>query len=226
MGRITDLVSGDEHRITVGIVDDHELVLESMASWLAEYAHECDVRMTATSWNQCLTQEQFPPRVLIMDYALGDDVSIEARVLTCRAAGAEVIVVSAYLTPELEQRCLSAGAARCVSKSSSMTAIRQAVSETVGVPLPGASSPSNSSVVTDRDTPRGVRVRLSPSEARALVLYSQGLAMGEIANAMNVQFETAKTFIRRVREKYARAGRPASQRAELVRRAAEDGYLT
>jgi hypothetical protein len=28
-----------------------------------------------------------------------------------------------------------------------------------------------------------------------------------------------------VREKYARIGRPASKKAELIRRAAEDGYL-
>ncbi|GMA94387.1 hypothetical protein GCM10025881_12110 [Pseudolysinimonas kribbensis] len=42
---------------------------------------------------------------------------------------------------------------------------------------------------------------------------------------MGVQYETAKTYLRRVREKYARAGRPASKKAELVRRAAEDGLL-
>ena len=30
---------------------------------------------------------------------------------------------------------------------------------------------------------------------------------------------------RRVREKYAKVDRPASKKAELIRRAAEDGYL-
>ena len=42
---------------------------------------------------------------------------------------------------------------------------------------------------------------------------------------MDVGYETAKTYLRRVREKYARAGRPASRKAELIRRAAEDGFL-
>ena len=42
---------------------------------------------------------------------------------------------------------------------------------------------------------------------------------------MNVQYETAKTYLRRVREKYAKVDRPASKKAELIRRAAEDGYL-
>jgi DNA-binding CsgD family transcriptional regulator len=47
----------------------------------------------------------------------------------------------------------------------------------------------------------------------------------QVADEMNVQYETAKTYLRRVREKYARAGRPASRKSELTRRAAEDGYL-
>ncbi len=42
---------------------------------------------------------------------------------------------------------------------------------------------------------------------------------------MHVQYETAKTYLRRVREKYAKVGRPASKKAELIVRAAEDGYL-
>jgi hypothetical protein len=42
---------------------------------------------------------------------------------------------------------------------------------------------------------------------------------------MDVGYETAKTYLRRVREKYARAGRPASRKSELIRRAAEDGFL-
>ncbi|WP_268891234.1 hypothetical protein [Agromyces humi] len=42
---------------------------------------------------------------------------------------------------------------------------------------------------------------------------------------MDVGYETAKTYLRRVREKYARVGRPASRKSELIRRAAEDGLL-
>jgi DNA-directed RNA polymerase specialized sigma24 family protein len=52
-----------------------------------------------------------------------------------------------------------------------------------------------------------------------------GLSTIEVAQQMNVKYETAKTFLRRVREKYAKAHRPASKKADLIRRAAEDGYL-
>lgn len=69
------------------------------------------------------------------------------------------------------------------------------------------------------------RPRLSPGEEEALKLYVSGLSTVEVAENMNVQYETAKTYLRRVREKYAKTDRPASRKADLIRRAAEDGYL-
>ena len=71
--------------------------------------------------------------------------------------------------------------------------------------------------------PQGVH--LSPSEERALRYYVQGLSTVEVSRRMDVGYETAKTYLRRVRQKYAKADRPASRRSELIRRAAEDGYL-
>ena len=69
------------------------------------------------------------------------------------------------------------------------------------------------------------RPKLSHGEEEALRLYVSGYSTNEVAAQMNVQYETAKTYLRRVREKYAKAGRPASKKADLIRRAAEDGFL-
>jgi DNA-binding CsgD family transcriptional regulator len=69
------------------------------------------------------------------------------------------------------------------------------------------------------------RPRLSAGEEQALRLYVAGRSVDEVAQEMSVRFETAKTYLRRVREKYARVQRPASRKVELVRRATEDGYL-
>ena len=74
-------------------------------------------------------------------------------------------------------------------------------------------------------TDDGGSARLSAAEERALRLYAQGYSTLEVAHRMDVGYETAKTYLRRVREKYARAGRPASRKSELIRRAAEDGFL-
>ena len=70
-----------------------------------------------------------------------------------------------------------------------------------------------------------IRPKLSPGEEDAFRLYVAGHSTLEVATRMNVQYETAKTYLRRVRDKYAKVGRPASKKAELIRRAAEDGYL-
>ena len=70
------------------------------------------------------------------------------------------------------------------------------------------------------------RPKLSHGEEEAFKLYVSGFSTTEVASHMNVQYETAKTYLRRVREKYGKAGRPTSSRADLIRRAAEDGYLT
>jgi DNA-binding NarL/FixJ family response regulator len=66
---------------------------------------------------------------------------------------------------------------------------------------------------------------LSDAERRALMLYAQGLSTVAVASTMGIGYESAKTYLRRARDKYARVGRPAGRRAELIRRAAEDGLL-
>jgi DNA-binding CsgD family transcriptional regulator len=69
------------------------------------------------------------------------------------------------------------------------------------------------------------RRKLSASEINALKLYVAGHSTEEVAAELNVRYETAKTYLRRVREKYAKVNRPAGKKADLIRRAAEDGYL-
>jgi DNA-binding NarL/FixJ family response regulator len=160
-----------------------------------------------------------------MDYQLAENVSIETRILTCKAAGARVVVMSALGHPELVDRVMAAGADAYFDKATSLSVVANKMREILRMPQRDVVIADN---VTDdlQHAEELEKPRLSAGEHQALLLYCQGLSTKDIAAAMNVQFETAKTYLRRVREKYARAGRPASKRAELVRRAAEDGYLT
>lgn len=59
------------------------------------------------------------------------------------------------------------------------------------------------------------QTRLSPSEARAVRLFVDGASIQEVADDLGVAYETARTFLRRSREKYRRDGRSASTRTEL-----------
>ncbi|MEO7148127.1 MAG: response regulator [Terrimesophilobacter sp.] len=208
--------------VRLAILDDHEVLLDSMASWIGANAPDFDLVLTAPTWLELVQSDRFPTELVFLDLQLKEPVSIEARVRTCRAAGAKVIVVSNLDTRESRERALAAGASEFLSKSLSMREVMDGARRVMGVDV--------AEVHTDwRPLPSGSEVherpRLSNGEQQALTLYVAGLSTIEVAESMNVQYETAKTYLRRVREKYAKANRPASKKADLIRRAAEDGYL-
>jgi DNA-binding NarL/FixJ family response regulator len=209
--------------VSLTILDDHGLLVDSLSSWFTGNAPDFAVAVAETSWAGCLANTSFPSDVVLMDYQLAEPVSIEARVLTCKAAGSRVVVMSALASPELNERVLAAGADAFFDKSTSMNVVAARMRALLGMAQIASDS---SDLGPTQHADELVKPKLSAGEEQALVLYCRGLATKEVADAMNVQFETAKTYLRRVREKYARAERPASRRADLVRRAAEDGYLT
>ncbi len=214
---------GDRAPVRLAILDDHELLLDSLGSWIAANAPDFTLALSAQTWLELVHSDNFPTELVIIDFQLKESVSIEARVRTCRAAGAKVIVFSSLDSREARERALAAGAADFLSKSLPMQAIMDAARRVMGMDV---ETPAQRDW---RPLPAGavnqVKPKLSRGEEEAFKLYVSGLSTMEVADAMDVQYETAKTYLRRVREKYAKANRPASKKAELMRRAAEDGYL-
>lgn len=206
--------------VRLAILDDHEVLLDSLTSWVSRNAPDFDTVLVAPTWLQLVHSSAFPTELVFIDFQLKEPVSIEARVRTCRAAGAKVIVLSSVETPEARDRALAAGAAAFLSKALPMAEVMDTARRVMGMPVGMSATRAAVPPVAGR-----VRPKLSPGETQALRLYAAGFSTNEVAQRMNVQYETAKTYLRRVREKYSRAGRPASRKAELMRRAAEDGYL-
>lgn len=209
-------------RVRMAILDDHEVLLDSLASWIQSHAPDFDLVLTASTWLELVHSSEFPTDLVVLDFQLREAVSIEARVRTCRAAGAKVIVLSSLDTPDVRQRALDSGVAAFLSKTLPMSEVMDAARQVMGMSARSAAARGW------RPGPPGApgsRPKLSAGEQQALTLYVSGHSTQEVADQMNVQYETAKTYLRRVREKYAKVGRPASRKAELIRRAAEDGYL-
>ncbi len=208
-------------RIRLAILDDHEMLVDSIRTWIDTHAPDFDLALSASSWIELVHDSKFPTELVFMDFELQEHVSIEARVRTCRAAGAKVIVLGGSDTREVRQRALDAGAVAFLSKSMPMGMIMDSARAVMGL--------RRHSPADWRPLPSGAmtlaRPKLSAGETEALKLYVSGHSTLEVAQEMHVQYETVKTYLRRVREKYARANRPASKKADLIRRAAEDGYL-
>lgn len=222
--RLRPATPAAQRPIRIALLDDHEVLLDSMASWLRTNAPDFEVAVTAASWLQLVHSPAFPTDLVLMDLQLREPVSVEARVRTCRAAGATVIVLTGSDTADQRERALRAGAAAFLGKSRPLAEVLTAARNVMGL-------------TAGRDAPRGwrplpraaerqpVRPKLSLGEEAALRLYASGCSTREVAAELHVQFETAKTYLRRVRQKYARVNRPAGRRADLIDRATEDGYL-
>lgn len=211
-------------RVRLAILDDHEVLLDSLSSWIGTNAPDFDLVLSAPTWLQLVHSTNFPTELVFIDFQLKEPVSIEARVRTCRAAGAKVIVLSSLDTREARTRALQAGASAFMSKSVPMGEVMETARDVMGVEQ-GAHLQRDWRPLPVGATATPERPKLSAGEAEAFTLYVSGYSTVEVARQMNVQYETAKTYLRRVREKYSKASRPASKKADLIRRAAEDGYL-
>ncbi|WP_353828635.1 response regulator [Agromyces sp. SYSU T0242] len=210
--------AGDVARVAV--LDDHALIVDGLASWITDRAEDLEVVIRSTRWLDLVRDARFPVDLVLMDLQLDDTVSIESRIRACRAAGSVVVVVTALDDDASRQRCLAAGAAAFVSK----TLPTERLVEIARGALRGQ-SPIEPTAPAPAAAPEPDDAALSAAERRAVGLYAQGLSTAGVAERMQVGYETAKTYLRRARDKYARAGRPAGRRSELTRRAAEDGLL-
>lgn len=176
-----------------------------------------DVALTAGTWLELVHSAAFPTDVVLLDVQPGEPVSIAARVRTCRAAGTRVVVLSAVGDPAVDEQARAAGADAVLPKSTPAEELVAAVRGSAGGDASRTWRPAAEALQ---------RPRLSGGEEIALRLYAGGASVKEVAAGLGVQYETAKTYLRRIREKYARVDRPAGRRVELVARAVEDGYLS
>jgi DNA-binding NarL/FixJ family response regulator len=207
--------------IDVAAVDDHPIVLDGIAAWLAAGGDGIRVVGTAASVADLLAGPGRAARVVLLDLDLDDGTTVDRNVSDIRAAGPAVLVLAASDKPPAVRAAMRAGALGYVLKSEDVTTVRAAIAAVAA----GKDwiSPRLAYIFATDDAPD--RPGLSAQEQRALSLYATGMAMKSVARRMYLSEETAKQYVGRVREKYARAGRAAPTKLDLYHRAVEDGYL-
>jgi DNA-binding NarL/FixJ family response regulator len=217
-----ELPTRPERPIRVAIVDDHPVVLSGLEAWLRKTDADVRVECAVPSWSELLFHSAFPVDVVLLDLELNDGIPVPVKIATLRSAGVAVVVISAFGESRNVTECLTAGALAFVPKTECAEHLLEAVrSAAVGRAhlMPAAAA------ALVPDDPASPTPALSPQERRALILYASGLPMKSVARRLGVSFDTAKCYVDRVREKYARAGREARTKIDLRRRAVEDGLL-
>lgn len=205
----------------VMVIDDHPLLREAVKSRVLQVAPRAEFTYVGASITDALTAHANQPAdCTILDLDLGDGRSPVANTAELVSAGCRVLIVSALADAATVRAALRAGALGFVSKQADLEDFEESFRLTV------AGEPSTSrDVAAILSSDEAPSVPLSERERTAMVLYASGLKIDAVARRMNVKPATAQEYIRRVREKYSRAGTPVPTKTDLYRRARDEGLV-
>lgn len=160
------------------------------------------------------------PHLLVLDLIVdrGQDADPES-VRKVIGAGVQVVVLSAMASAPLVREMIRAGVTSVLGKRDSEAEIVSAIWSALG--RRAWMSPELAGVLAGD----GDRPRLSDQEERVLMLYASGLTLDAVASELGIKPGTAKTYLRRIKQKYADMGRPVGTKVDLSRAAVSDGYL-
>lgn len=204
--------------VRVAVVDSHALVAEGLGALLATAGLE--VVATVSSWEQLLEHPAMPVEVVVLDLHLHDGLLISTRVRELTALGSSTVVVSRRTDASSVASAMRAGARGFVATSDSpgdfVAAVRTAA--TGGHHLADHRADAVRAARTSLDA------GLGPREERAIVLYSAGWSLREVAAAMDTTEETVKSYVKRARRKYRDLGVDVGTRHQLRQYARAQGW--
>lgn len=212
--RVISLV--DEPRIA--LVDDHPVVRRGLAD-LLEVGVGARIVVSSPDLEPVLELEQ-PPDLVLLDIDLGGRMASVEDVAALLARGTKVLVVSALASQAAVRAMVRAGVSGFVSKSEAPEVLVDAV-QTVLTEGSWTGPEVAGAIAADPACPH-----LSRQEERVLVLYASGMKADAVARRTDLSPGTVKTYLKRIRAKYAQAGRPAPSKTDLYREARRDGYIT
>jgi DNA-binding NarL/FixJ family response regulator len=214
-------VTDEEGRIRLAIVDDHRMLLGALTEWIRNAASDINLVMAVASWPELLTNAGFPVDVVLLDLDLKDNIPISLKINTLKTAGVRVVLMSTYSEPNLVREALASGALGYLVKSEDAGMIVEAIRS-------AAEGESFISAELDLALSAGEvggSPKLSAQERRVMALYGGGEPVKSVAYQLSISEETAKSYLKRIREKYRVAGFDVGTKVALRKRAIEDGIL-
>ena len=206
--------------VNVAIVDDHDAIRLGFKGACDGFNFQL-IASSSTVSELLDAVGEIVPQVVVLDLSLADGSAVEENVQRILATGAQVLIYSIADKRGLVRAAIRAGAAAIVPKSQSMDELANAIRLVAnGVYV----NNTQTTAAIDSDV-EFKEAKLSPREREVLTLYASGMALKQVAFALEIKMNTAKEHIDRVRSKYADIGRPVSSKTELLLRAIEDGLI-
>lgn len=207
--------------VTVAIVDDHDAIRAGFRGSCVDYGFE----LLAAASTVDELEEKLGDRecqVVVLDLSLADGSQVTDNVKRVLARGSQVLIFSIADKRILVRDAIKAGAAALVAKAKSMSELADAI-RLVANGVYFNNTETTAAIDSDIDFKDA---KLSPREREVLTLYASGMALKQVAFALEIKVNTAKEHIDRVRSKYADIGRPVTSKTELLLRAIEDGLIS
>ena len=207
--------------IRIAIVDDHKMLLGALTEWIRNAADDITMVAAVASWPELLTHPEFPVDVVLLDLDLKDNIPVSLKLSTLKTTGVRTVLMSTYSEPAVVREALAAGALGYLVKSEDAVMIVEAIR---------AASTGESFISAELDLALnagevGGAPKLSAQERRVMALYGAGEPVKAVAFQLGISDETAKSYLKRIREKYRVAGYDVGTKVALRKRAIQDGIL-
>jgi DNA-binding NarL/FixJ family response regulator len=214
-------VSDPTPKIRLALVDDHRMILSALTEWIRNAADDIDMVAAVATWGELLTHPGFPVDVVLLDLDLKDNIPVSVKISTLKTTGVKVVLMSTYSEPNVVREALAAGALGYLVKSEDASMIVEAIRAAVK----GESFISAELDLALNANDIGGSPKLSAQERRVMALYGGGEPVKSVAYQLGISEETAKSYLKRIREKYRIAGFDVGTKVALRKRAIEDGIL-
>ena len=207
--------------IRLALVDDHRMILSGLAEWIRGAADDIEVVAAVATWPELLTNPAFPVDVVLLDLDLKDNIPVALKISTLKTTGVSVVLMSTYSEPGIVREALAAGALGYLVKSEDA----EMIVEAIRAAAQGESFVSAELDLAINASDIGGAPKLSAQERRVMALYGGGEPVKSVAYQLGISEETAKSYLKRIREKYRVAGIDVGTKVALRKRAIQDGIL-
>jgi two-component system, NarL family, response regulator DevR len=206
-------------RRSVALVDDHEVIGAAIRAAL-EPTDRLELIATVPTVDALLALRR-KVDLAVLDLRLADGSSPANNAARLSQAGCNVLAFTSGESPYLLRTVARADVLGIVRKSESMEAVTAALIQAAhGIPVVTADWAS-----TLESDPLIEDAKLSRQEERVLALFADGNKAQTVAAETGIAVSTLEDYVRRIRAKYAKIGRPAHTKIDLYKRAVEDGFL-
>lgn len=197
------------------------MLLSALTEWVRTATDDLNMVAAVSSWPELLTHPEFPVDVVLLDLDLKDNIPISLKISTLKTTGVKTVLMSTYSDPNVVREALAAGALGYLVKSEDATMIVEAIRAAAA----GESFVSAELDLALNSGDIGGSPKLSAQERRVMALYGGGEPVKAVAYQLGISEETAKSYLKRIREKYRIAGIDVGTKVGLRKQAIADGIL-